>query len=116
MSSLARKRRRRGSSLGKWLVFILAILVVLVASAAGAGATWFLRVYNSAPALSELKPRKQTRVTQIYAADGSRLGVIHSATTREPVAGDKIKPWLKKATIAIEDKNFYSEGGVDIQA
>jgi penicillin-binding protein 1A len=97
-------------------VFILAVFVVLVASVAGAGATWLLRVYNSAPALSELKPRKQTRVTQIYAADGSRLGVIHSDTIREPVAGDKITPWLKKATIAIEDKNFFKEGGIDVQA
>src|SRR3954453_20360808 len=115
MSSRVRRRRRRGSP-GKWLVLILAMFVVLVASAAGAGATWLLRVYDSAPALSELKPRKQTRVTQIYAADGTRLGVIHSDTIREPVEGAKIPPWLQKSTIAIEDKNFYPEGGIDVQA
>ena len=81
-----------------------------------AGATWFLRIYNSAPAISDLKPRKQSRVTKIYAADGSQLGVIHSETIREPVTGDSMSQWVKDGTIAIEDKNFYKEGGVDVQA
>ena len=71
---------------------ILAIVLLLVVSAAAGGAIWTLRVYNSAPALSGLKPRKQARVTKVYAADGSQLGVIHSDTIREPVAGNKITP------------------------
>jgi penicillin-binding protein 1A len=100
----------------KWLVLIAGLLLVLAASAAGAGVIWFSRIYNSAPALSQLHPLKQSRVTKIYAADGSQLGVIHSETVREPVAGDSITPWLKNATVAIEDKNFFKEGGVDVQA
>ncbi len=117
MSTLARRKRRQhhGSPV-KWLVFILCVFVVLVAGAVGAGGLWALRIYNSAPALSELHPRKQTRVTKIYGADGSQLGVIHADTIREPVAGSKITPWLKKSTVAIEDKNFFKEGGVDVQA
>jgi penicillin-binding protein 1A len=115
VSSLARKRRRRGSPL-KWLVLIAGLLVVLAAGAAAAGVTWFLRIYNSAPAIADLKPRKQSRVTKIYAADGSQLGVIHSETIREPVAGGDMSQWVKDGTIAIEDKNFYKEGGVDVQA
>ena len=97
-------------------MLIAGLLLVLAAGAVGAGATWFLRIYNSAPALSELKPRKQSLVTKIYAADGSQLGVIHSETIREPVAGDLMSHWVKDGTIAIEDKNFYKEGGVDVQA
>jgi membrane peptidoglycan carboxypeptidase len=100
----------------KWLAFIVALFMVLVASAVGAGAIWALRVYNSAPALTQLHPRKQTRLTKIFAADGSGLGVIHSDTIREPVAGKRITPWLKEATIAIEDKNFFTESGIDLQA
>ena len=115
MSSMARRRRRRGSRL-KWLVLIAGMLVVLAAAGAGAGAIWALRIYNSAPALSHLPPRKQAWVTTIYAADGSQLGVIHSGTIREPVAGDRITRWLKDATVAIEDKNFFKEGGIDLQA
>src|SRR4051794_25349367 len=116
MSSLRRRRKRRGGSPLKWLAFIVGLFVVLVASAAGAGAIWTLRVYNSAPALTQLQPRKQTRLTKIYAADGSQLGVIHSDTIREPVASKRITPWLKDATVAIEDKNFFTESGIDVQA
>src|SRR4051794_27490753 len=115
MSSMARRRSRRGSRL-KWLVLIPAVLVVLAAAGAGSGGMWALRIYNSAPALSHLPPRKQSRVTTIYAADGSQLGVIHSGTIREPVTEDRITPWLKDATVAIEDKNFFKEGGIDLQA
>src|SRR6476620_583731 len=115
MSSLRRKRRRQGSPL-KWLARIVGLFVVLGASVAAAAGIWALRVYNSAPALTELHPRKQTRLTKIYAADGSSLGVIHSDTIREPVAGKRITPWLKHATVAIEDKNFFTETGIDPQA
>ena len=104
MSTLARKRRRRGSPL-KWLVFIAGFVVVLGASAAGAGAIWALRIYNSAPALSGLHPRKQSRVTKIYGADGSQLGVIHSDTIREPVPGDRMTHWLKNATVALRNSS-----------
>jgi penicillin-binding protein 1A len=114
MSSRARRRRRHGSPL-KWLWVILGVIVLLACSAAGAGATWFLRVYNSAPALSRLHPRKQARVTKVYAADGSQLGVIHSDTIREPVPSSRIASSIKTATIAIEDKNFYKEAGIDPQ-
>jgi membrane carboxypeptidase/penicillin-binding protein len=86
MASLALRRRRHGSRL-KWLWLILAVFLLLVGSAAAAGAIWTLRVYNSAPAISGLKARKQARVTKVYAADGSELGVIHSDTIREPVPG-----------------------------
>ncbi|WP_028065396.1 transglycosylase domain-containing protein [Solirubrobacter soli] len=99
-----------------WLVLIAGLLLVLAAAAAGAGAIWFLRIYNSAPAISDLKPRKQSLVTKVYAADGTQLGVIHSETIREPVAGDLMSHWVKDGTIAIEDKNFYKEGGIDVQA
>ena len=97
-------------------MLIAGLVLVLAASAAGAGVVWFSRIYNSAPALSKLQTIKQSRVTKIYGADGSQLGVIHSETIREPVSGTKMTPWLKQATIAIEDKNFYKEGGVDVQA
>jgi penicillin-binding protein 1A len=95
---------------------ILAVVVLLVAAAAAGGAIWTLRVYNSAPAINRLHARKQARVTKVYAADGSELGVIHSDTIREPVPGTKITHWLKTATVAIEDKNFFKEGGIDVGA
>jgi penicillin-binding protein 1A len=94
-----------------WIACIAFLLPGLAAT--GVGAVWVLRVYDSAPALDTLKPLKQSDVSTVYAADGSRLGDIHFDTVRDPVAGNRIAPAVKQATVAIEDRNFYSEGGID---
>lgn len=39
----------------------------------------------------------------------------YDAVKRIPVASEKISDYLKNATIAIEDKNFYNEGAFDIR-
>ena len=55
-------------------------------------------------------------MSKVYAADGSLIGVIHSDTIRQPIASDKIPQDLKDATVAIEDRRFYSHGGIDPSA
>src|SRR5207245_6388842 len=47
--------------------------------------------------------------------DSSWLGAIPAERNRQPVARRKISPWMTKATIAIEDRRFYSHGGVDYE-
>ena len=39
----------------------------------------------------------------------------YNAVKRVPVASDQISPYMKDATVAIEDKGFYSEGAFDIR-
>src|ERR1044071_5689169 len=115
MSRAARRRRQRHGSPLVWLLLGFFALVLPVA-AAGVGAAWVLHVYDSAPALDALRPLKQDAVSKVYAADGSSLGVIHFDTVRDPVPGNRIAPALKQATVAIEDRNFYDEGGIDPRA
>lgn len=38
----------------------------------------------------------------------------YDAVQRFPVASDNLSPYLKNATIAIEDKNFYNHGAFDV--
>ena len=38
----------------------------------------------------------------------------YNAVKRIPVASDQISPYMKQATVAIEDKNFYHEGAFDL--
>jgi penicillin-binding protein 1A len=52
----------------------------------------------------------------VYAADGSRLGVIPAENNRQPLQYDQLSPWLAKATVAIEDRRFYEHGGVDYES
>jgi membrane peptidoglycan carboxypeptidase len=39
----------------------------------------------------------------------------YNAVKRIPVSGQDISPYLKEATVAVEDKSFYSERGFDIK-
>jgi penicillin-binding protein 1A len=53
--------------------------------------------------------------TFIYASDNTLLGSIPSSENREPVELNRMSPWLPKATVSIEDRRFYSHGGVDYE-
>jgi penicillin-binding protein 1A len=109
------RRRRRKPQQSRWHkvaipVFVLGAMVVV---AGGIAAAWALNVYNSAPALSTLKPVQKGRSSAIYAADGSLIGFIRSNNIRQPISSKALPQTLKDATIAIEDKNFYEHGAVD---
>lgn len=54
--------------------------------------------------------------TKLYARDGTLLYEIYSETKRTPVPLSEIAPSLQKATIAIEDKNFYFHKGISLES
>jgi penicillin-binding protein 1A len=87
------------------------LLVVLVAGAGVAG-----KIALSDCSLSHLRPVSLGENSFLYAADGTLLGAIPSATNRQPLSLRHISPWLPKATIAIEDRRFYSHGALDYRA
>lgn len=49
----------------------------------------------------------------VYAADGLYLGAINHDYYRQRVSLDEMSPWVKQATLAIEDRRFYDHRGVD---
>ena len=69
-----------------------------------------------APPLEDLKPIDKGSNSTVYAADGTRLGVISSDTIRKEVKLKKVPKVVRDATIAIEDADFYSHSGVDLDA
>src|SRR4051794_1241342 len=109
-----RHRRSRGSIRRKILLAFGALLFVIVLAGGGVAA-W---VYSIAEGvnINQLKPIHQGKNSQLFAADGTRLGYIQSDTLREPVKSDEIPKLLKEATVAIEDQNFYEHGGIDPEA
>ncbi len=40
----------------------------------------------------------------------------YNSVKRQPVSGNQISPYMKDATVAIEDKNFYKEGAFDVRS
>jgi membrane peptidoglycan carboxypeptidase len=77
-------------------------------------AVLFLYYAKNLPNPDQLLNRDVPQSTKIYARDGTLLYEIHGEYKRTEVSLDQISPFAKEATISIEDKNFYREGGVSI--
>src|SRR3954452_5719751 len=117
MSQRSRRRRRRVQESGrKKMLLALRIPLAVSSLAIAVGVVWLVSIYNSAPSIASLRPITKGAVSKVYAADGSLIGVIHSDKIRQPIASDRIPEDLKNATVAIEDRRFYSHGGIDPSA
>ena len=74
------------------------------------------RTANSdGPPLSTLKQRNPGALTEVFAADGTRLGFIQADDLVQPVAANEFPKVLNQATVAIEDERFYKHKGVDYE-
>jgi len=79
------------------------------------GSILFFVVSLSLPSPNKLSARVVPESTKIYARDGSTvLYEIHGEAKRTLVTLDQVPQHTKEATIAIEDKDFYTNKGVDI--
>ncbi|HEY4500562.1 MAG TPA: transglycosylase domain-containing protein [Candidatus Paceibacterota bacterium] len=69
------------------------------------------------PDLSSFEQRKITESTKIYDKTGKVLLYdLHGGVKRTIVVGADISPYIKKATVAIEDENFYEHNGIKISS
>ena len=90
-------------------------MIVLLAVAAGVGGGAAVIAYGSSCDLDSLRSVDIGANTFVYAADGSLLGSIPAERNREPVTAKDMSLWVRKATIAIEDRRFFEHNGVDIE-
>jgi penicillin-binding protein 1A len=121
---VAARRRKRRQHLGRRRGRRSLIATVVVAATCGffvllgaAAVATVVVVHNIvAPYdLKRLKPDLPGVTSVIYDRYGHVLAKVPSVENRTPVASKEISPWLKKATVDIEDRRFYQHGGVDYQ-
>jgi penicillin-binding protein 1A len=113
MSRQARKRRRtRGTGKRALLIGAGALAVMLVVGVIGA-VGYVLHVAHGTPSLASRHATIGGGTSEVYAANGARLGAIQSDELRTPVGWSEIPADLKNATIAIEDQRFYKDDGID---
>jgi penicillin-binding protein 1A len=104
------RRRRRRTAL---IATFAAIVALGTAAVVGGGAAVF--AYGSSCDLSSLHSTRIGQNSFVYAANGTLLGVIPAERNRQPVSAADMSIWMRKATIAVEDRRFFEHGGIDME-
>ena len=95
---------------------LLAILVPLVLLAMVSTVFgMMMAVASDLPDLENRKEYRNARNSVLYDVRGKRLGVLTSNQNRVLVDYNNIAPVMRFAVIAIEDRRFYSNDGVDLR-
>lgn len=115
MTQRNRRRQRRHGGIGAKLLLVFGGLFALLAIAVIAITSWVLDIAADAPSLSSCKPIDRGGNTVIYAADGTKLGLVASPEARELVSIERIPKSVQLATVAIEDQRFYQHDGLDYE-
>ncbi|MGN6814863.1 MAG: transglycosylase domain-containing protein [Solirubrobacterales bacterium] len=113
MTQRSRRRQRRHGGTGAKLLIVGGAVLALIAMGVIAITSWVLNVAAEAPSLASCKAVDKGGNTVLYAADGSKLGLVASPIAHQQVSIDRIPRSLQLATVAIEDKRFYQHGGID---
>src|SRR3954453_531031 len=116
MSRRERQRRRRNNH-HRGRPFFLAMGVLFATGAIGALAVvgWIVGLMGGAPPAASIQPVKQGATSVVFAANGERLGFIQDDTLRTPVGRAEIPVSVRNATVAIEDRRFYTHKGIDVE-
>ena len=91
----------------KKLIFLLILLSFLIAS--------YFFVLKDIPSTAMISRANYPQSTKIYDRNGKLLYTIYTSRNQTFIPLNKIPDNLKKATIAIEDKDFYKHGAVDLR-
>jgi penicillin-binding protein 1A len=101
-----RRRRRRRTAI--ILIVVAAVLLAALAASFGGAAAMLDKC-----SLSSLQPVSIGQNSFVYDSKNRQIGSIPAEKNRQPVELRDVSTWMRKATIAIEDRRFYQHGGVD---
>ncbi len=101
----------------RWLILGLVAVLVLAVVAVVALVGPVLDLAQGTPNLTSLLQRVPAQTTVIYDRQGHVIAQLHGAIDRVIVPSWQLPKLLKEATIAVEDKRFYSDfHGIDLHA
>jgi len=111
-TGLPPKRARSRRTWQRWLA-LCAALLLLVGLAVALGVA-FLYLGQDTPALASLMRGVPAQTTVVYDSAGHPIAELHGAVNRVVVPASRLPLSLKQATIAVEDRRFYSDfHGID---
>jgi penicillin-binding protein 1A len=109
-SRLRRRSRKRRSIVLVGALLFASIVALLLATVAFTGQQILL---SQCSASKDLRNLRSGSNSFLYTDNGQLLGVVPSATNRQPLPLSQISPSLPQATVAIEDARFWQHGALD---
>jgi penicillin-binding protein 1A len=113
-----RASRRRAAHTKRVVALALtgaALAAVLALAALGGGTYTAVTTWRASCSLDDLRPIALGQNSFVYAADGTFLGTIRAERNRQPVPLKKMSVWMRRATVAVEDRRFYDHEGLDYE-
>ncbi len=92
-------------------IFVPLALLAVVSTVFG----MMMAVASDLPDLENRKEYQDAKNSILVDAQGKELGVLTNNQSRVLVRDTDISPYMRNAIIAIEDKRFYSNPGVDVR-
>jgi penicillin-binding protein 1A len=108
---LRRRNRKRRSILLFGALLVASLIALGLATVAFTGQQILLSQCN----LGEIRRLALVENSFLFTDNGQMLGVVPSATNRQPLPLSQISPSLPQATVAIEDARFWQHGALDYQ-
>ena len=72
-----------------------------------------MSIAGDIPALENEAQYRASQNSEVFDAEGRKIGTLLSNTQRRLVESEEISPYVKQAVVAIEDERFYEHRGVD---
>src|SRR5436305_1521678 len=93
------------------MVFVASSVLVPVGTVATVlGAFLFLPLPATLP---KPKPGVASSMSHVYDINGNEIAIFREYETSIPVQPEDIHEILRQAVVSVQDKHFYSQGGVD---
>ena len=101
----------------KTIIKIAGLIMLIFLSLAAGGSVYVSSLLKDLPVLKQTSNQQLAQSTKIYDRTGKTLLYeIHAEENRTVIPFDEIPDYAKKATIAIEDRDFYSHSAFDWRA
>lgn len=99
--------------LSRWFRFV--IMPFFLISIIGFAVFMYFFVLKDIPKATQLGSSSQPQSSKIYDRNGELLYTMYTGRNQTYIPLSSIPKDLQQATIAIEDRNFYKHGAIDIQ-
>jgi penicillin-binding protein 1A len=92
---------------------IAAACVVVVVGAYAIGTAVAGPFFWYSCSLDGLEAHGPSQASILLSSDGAHLGLLGASGNRQPVSLERISPVMRKAIVAIEDRRFWENNGID---